>query len=61
MMVWMLALAAAAVSEPAGMITIEVVDEPGFWDYAGEYGYLGVIVVLLGVFLWRKYYLMRKS
>ncbi len=59
----LLAAAAWAQEQAAnapGMITIEVVDNPSFWDYAGEYVYLGLVVVLLGLFAWRKWSLRKK-
>ena len=42
------------------MITIEVVANPSFWDYAGEYIYLAVIAVTLGIFFWRKWLLGKR-
>ncbi len=51
---------AADGAQTGGMISIEVVEQPTFWDYAGEYGYLALIVALFGWFLWRKLALRKK-
>jgi predicted negative regulator of RcsB-dependent stress response len=42
------------------MITIEVVDNPTFWDYAGEYVYVGIVVLFVGLFLWRRWSMRKR-
>jgi hypothetical protein len=38
-----------------GMLTIEVVDQPGLLDYVNEYFYWIIIAVVLAWFFWRKW------
>jgi predicted negative regulator of RcsB-dependent stress response len=52
--------AESAAQAQSGMITIEVVDNPSFWDYAGEYVYVGIIVLFVGLFLWRRWAMRKK-
>lgn len=56
------ALAAETVEAGAsGMITIEIVENPGFFELYGTYVYLGVIALFLAAFFWRRAKQGRKS
>jgi len=56
------ALAADTVEAGAsGMITIEIVEDPGFFELYGTYVYLGIIALFLAAFFWRRVKQGRKS
>ncbi|MBN1594609.1 hypothetical protein JW933_01655 [candidate division FCPU426 bacterium] len=42
-------------SSAAGMITIEIVEDPTFFELYGNYIYMGVIILFLALFFWRRY------
>lgn len=37
-----------------GMITIEVVTKPTFWDYVQKYFYIPAIIILVAIIVYRK-------
>ncbi|MEW6515886.1 MAG: hypothetical protein AB1439_03125 [candidate division FCPU426 bacterium] len=41
------------------MITIEVVENPGFFEQYGDWLYLGLIAAVLTVFFWRRQHQVR--
>lgn len=41
--------------EESGMIMIEIVEDPGFFEQFGSYIYTLIIIATLGYFFWRRY------